>query len=128
MVDKLTNGSGVDVILDCVGAAYLQKNLSLLRPRGRLVLIGLMGGAKAEVDLAMLMRKRLRMIGSVLRSRTSAEKIALTRLFREKVLPQLENGSLHPVIDKVFPLAEAEQAHAYVASNSNFGKVVLRWD
>lgn len=128
MIDKLTNGSGVDVILDCVGAAYLQKNLSLLRPRGRLVLIGLMGGAKAEVDLACLMRKRLRVIGSVLRSRSLEEKIALTKIFREKVLPQLENGSLHPVIDKTFSLAEAEQAHAYVAGNRNFGKVVLRVD
>ncbi len=125
-VRKLTNDSGLDVILDCVGAAYLEKNLSLLRTRGRLVLIGLMGGGKAEVDLAVLMRKRLRVIGSVLRSRPLSEKIALTHLFRKKVLPQFENGNLHPVIDKVFPLAEAEQAHAYVASNQNFGKVVLK--
>ncbi len=128
MARKLTNDSGLDVILDCVGAAYWEKNLALLRTRGRLVLIGLMGGAKAEVDLALLMRKRLRVIGSVLRSRTLKEKIALTRLFRARVLPQFENGSLHPVIDKVFPLAEAEQAHAYVASNQNFGKVVLKVD
>ncbi|NUO78852.1 NAD(P)H-quinone oxidoreductase [candidate division KSB1 bacterium] len=126
MVRKLTNDSGVDVILDCVGASYFQKNLKLLRTRGRLVLIGLMGGAKTEVDLAVLMRKRLRVLGSVLRSRSLAEKIALTRLFRKKVLPQFENGNLHPVIDSVFPLAEAAQAHDYVASNQNFGKVVLR--
>lgn len=125
MVRKLTNDSGVDVILDCVGAAYWEKNIALLRTRGRLVLIGLMGGAKAEVDLALLMRKRLRVHGSVLRSRTLSEKIALTRLLREKVLPHFENGNLHPVIDKIFPLAEAEHAHAYVASNQNFGKVVL---
>jgi putative PIG3 family NAD(P)H quinone oxidoreductase len=126
MARKLTNGAGLDVILDCIGAAYLEKNLSLLRTRGRLVVIGVMGGAKAEVDLALLLRKRIRLLGSVLRSRTLQEKIALTRLFRERVLPQFENGSLHPVIDKVFPLAEAEQAHAYVASNRNFGKVVLK--
>ncbi|MEK7728860.1 MAG: NAD(P)H-quinone oxidoreductase [candidate division KSB1 bacterium] len=126
MVRKLTNDSGVDVILDCVGAAYWEKNISLLRPRGRLVVIGLMGGAKAEVDLTVLLRKRLRVIGSVLRSRALAEKIALTHRFRARVLPQFENGSLHPVIDKIFPLAEVEQAHAYVASNQNFGKVVLR--
>lgn len=126
IVRKLTNESGVDVILDCVGATYWEKNISLLRTRGRLVVIGLLGGAKAEIDLSLILRKRLRIIGSVLRSRSLSEKIALTRKFRALVLPQLENGSLHPVIDKVFPLAEAEQAHAYIARNHNFGKVVLR--
>ncbi len=126
IVRKLTNDSGVDVILDCVGAAYWEKNISLLRTRGRLVVIGLMGGAKTEIDLNLVLRKRLRIIGSVLRSRSLSEKIALTQKFRAQVLPQLEQGALHPVIDKVFTLAEAEQAHAYVASNRNFGKVVLR--
>lgn len=126
IVRKLTNDSGVDVILDCIGAAYWEKNISLLRTRGRLVVIGLMGGAKTEIDMSPILRKRLRIIGSVLRSRSLDEKIALTRQFRAQVLPQLENGSLHPVLDKIFPLAEAEQAHAYVASNHNFGKVVLR--
>lgn len=126
IVRKLTNDSGVDVILDCIGAAYWSKNISLLRTRGRLVVIGLMGGAKTEIDLNLILRKRLRIIGSVLRSRSLSEKIALTQKFRAHVLPQLEQGILHPVIDKVFTLAEAEHAHAYVASNQNFGKVVLR--
>lgn len=125
-VRKITNGTGVDVILDCIGASYLAKDLSLLKNKGRLVLIGLMGGAKAEIDLALLLRQRLRIIGSVLRSRTLNEKIALTRQIRRHVLPLLNNGLFQAVIDKIFPLAEVEQAHAYVAENRNLGKVVLR--
>ncbi|MGH7495647.1 MAG: NAD(P)H-quinone oxidoreductase [bacterium] len=124
-VGKITNQAGVHVILDCIGAAYLERNLSLLQTQGRLVLIGLMGGAKAEMDLALLLRKRLRVIGSVLRSRGLQEKIKLTQLFREKVMPQFENGSLQPVIDRAFPLAEAEAAHECLRANLNVGKVVL---
>jgi putative PIG3 family NAD(P)H quinone oxidoreductase len=124
-VGKITNQAGVHVILDCVGAAYLARNLSLLQTQGRLVLIGLMGGAKAELDMALMLRKRLRVMGSVLRSRSWQEKIMLTQLFREKVMPRFENGSLQPVIDRAFPLAEAEQAHDYVTANLNVGKVVL---
>jgi NADPH:quinone reductase-like Zn-dependent oxidoreductase len=90
------------------------------------VLIGLMGGAKSEIDLTLVLRKRLRLIGSVLRSRTLAEKIALTAAFKEKVLPLLLNQQIRPVIDSVYPLAEAGEAHAHVAANKNLGKVVLR--
>ncbi len=124
-VHKITNQAGVHVILDCIGAAYLERNLSVLQTQGRLVLIGLMGGARAEIDLELLLRKRLRVMGSVLRSRGLREKIMLTQLFREKVMPQFESGSFQPVIDKIFPWAEAEKAHEYVAENRNFGKVVL---
>jgi len=127
-VRKITKRAGVHVILDCIGAAYLEKNLALLQTQGRLVLIGLMGGAQAQVDLALLLRKRLRVFGSVLRSRSLQEKIMLTQLFREKVMPQLENGSFSPVIDRTFPWREAEQAHDYVTANRNFGKVVLEVD
>ena len=84
---ELTEQKGVAVILDCVGGKYLQQNLSLLQLQGRMVLIGLLGGAKAEIDLALVLRKRLRLIGSVLRSRTLAEKTAITRLFR--VCPEI---------------------------------------
>lgn len=125
-VAELTQQQGVEVILDCVGGEYLQKNLALLKLRGRLVLIGLMGGAKSEIDLTLVLRKRLRLIGSVLRSRTLAEKIALTAAFKEKVLPLLLNQQIRPVIDSVYPLAEAGEAHAHVAANKNLGKVVLR--
>ena len=122
---KITNQAGVHVILDCVGAGYFEKNLALLRTQGRLVLIGLMGGAQAQIDLSMLLRQRLRVLGSVLRSRSLREKILITQQFREKVVSQFEKGSIQPVIDTVFALAEAEQAHEYVAENRNFGKVVL---
>ena len=125
LVAKITNNSGVDIVLDCVGASYLEKNVSVLKTRGRLVVIGLLGGAHQEIDLAALLRKRLRVIGSVLRSRGQEEKIEITRQFREKVLPLLENATFRPVIDTVFPLTEVESAHAYVAENRNFGKVVL---
>lgn len=123
---KITNGAGVDVILDCIGASYLAKNLSLLKLKGRLVIIGVMGGAKAEIDLAVLLRRRQRVIGSVLRSRTLEEKAELTRQFRGKVMPLLRKGLAQPVIDCVFPLTAVEQAHAYVATNRNVGKVVLQ--
>lgn len=125
-VRKITNGLGVDVILDCIGASYLAQNLSLLKRKGRLVLIGLMGGATAEIDLALVLRQRLQVVGSVLRSRPLDEKIALTRHIRRKVLPLLSNGLFQVVIDNIFPLAEAGQAHAHVAVNRNIGKVVLR--
>lgn len=122
----LTEQNGVDVILDCVGGKYLQQNLSLLKLKGRLVLIGLLSGTQAEIDLALFLRKRLRLFGSVLRSRSLAEKIAITQAFKERVLPLFENRQIQPVIDSIYPLAEAGQAHAHVAANRNFGKVVLK--
>lgn len=125
-VTALAPPSGVDVILDCVGGEYLHQNLALLRPQGRLVLIGLLGGAKAEIDLTLILRKRLRLIGSVLRSRSRAEKIAITAAFKEKVLPLFIAQQIHPVIDSVYPLAAAGPAHEHVAANKNFGKVVLQ--
>jgi putative PIG3 family NAD(P)H quinone oxidoreductase len=125
-VAELTQQQGVDVILDCIGGEYLHKNLSLLRLKGRLVLIGLLGGAKSAIDLTLVLRKRLRLIGSVLRSRSLAEKIAITAAFKEKILPLFVNGQIHPVIDSVYPLAEAGKAHEHVAANKNFGKVILR--
>lgn len=123
---ELTQQHGVDMILDCVGGEYLHKNLSLLRLKGRHVLIGLLSGAKTEIDLALILRKRLRLIGSVLRSRSLAEKIAITAAFKEKILPLFANRQIHPVIDSIYPLAEAGQAHDHVAANKNLGKVILR--
>jgi len=122
----LTGRRGADVVLDCVGGSYLDKHVGLLRTRGRLVLIGLMGGNKAEIDLAAVVRKRLRVIGSVLRSRTLAEKIAITRAFATDVLPLFESGALKPIIDSTYAIADAERAHEHVAANKNFGKVILR--
>jgi tumor protein p53-inducible protein 3 len=123
---ELTDGHGVDVIVDCVGGQYLERNLALLAPQGRLVIIGLMGGAKADINLALVVGKRLRVIGTMLRSRTLAEKLLLTAGMRKHVLPLLVAGRLRPVIDSTYALADAAAAHDHVASNANFGKVILR--
>ena len=122
---ELTGGDGIDVSLDCVGASYLAQHLKVLRTKGRLVIIGLMGGTHGEIDLAALVRKRLRVIGSMLRSRSLDEKIAITRDFKAQVLPLFTNQVIKPIVDAVFPLAEVEKAHERVAANLNFGKVVL---
>ena len=120
-----TGGSGVDLILDPVGGAYLNRNLDLLKENGRLINIGLMGGNSAEMNLATLLGKSLRIIGSRLRSRPLTEKIAITRQFKERFWPMLEGGKIQPVIDTVFPIEEAQAAHAYVRENRNTGKVIL---
>jgi putative PIG3 family NAD(P)H quinone oxidoreductase len=121
-----TGARGVEAILDVVGAAYWQSNLACLANRGRMVLVGLLGGAKTEVNLATLMGKRLKIEGTVLRSRSLQEKIALTRAFEKHVLPLFAQGKIKPVIDRVFPLEKASEAHAYMESNRNFGKIVLK--
>ena len=125
-IRALTDGEGVDVILDCVGGAYFEKNLAALRAKGRLVIIGLMGGAKAEINLALVVGKRLRVVGSVLRARPLAEKITITEAFKTQVLPLVAGRQIRPVIDSVYPIAEVAKAHEHVAANRNFGKVVLR--
>ena len=118
--------SGVDVVLDCVGAPYLEKNLSVLRTGGALVLIGLMGGATAELKLAPLLTRRLRVIGSTLRGRSVDEKAALIDRFAARFGEALAGGRLRPVIDRVVPLDHAEDAHAALAAREVFGKIVLR--
>jgi putative PIG3 family NAD(P)H quinone oxidoreductase len=120
-----TAGEGVDLILDPVGGSYLARNLQALRPFGRLVNIGLLGGRDGEMDMGLLLRKRLCLIGSTLRSRPLKEKIEITRQFRERFWPLLVDGRLQPIIDTTFPLPEAQAAHEYVAQNRNVGKVVL---
>jgi tumor protein p53-inducible protein 3 len=120
-----TDGAGVDLILDPVGGSYLDRNVRALRPFGRLVNIGLLGGGPGEMNVALLLRKRLRIVGSTLRNRPLAEKIAITRQFRERFWPLLVAGELQPVIDRVFPITEAQAAHAYVLQNRNVGKVIL---
>ena len=116
---------GADVVLCPVGAAYLHQNVLALRPKGRLVIIGLMGGREADLPLGPLLVKRLAVRGSVLRSRSVAEKDVVIDGLRSEVWPLLANGTCKPVIDQVFPIARAEQAHALVASNDTVGKVIL---
>lgn len=124
-IAELTEKKGVDVILDCVGGSYLESNVASLRSQGRLVVIGLMGGTKADLNLGLLVSRRLRVIGSVLRPRSLAEKTAITDAFRAEVLPLFASGKLKPIVDAVYPIADAAAAHDYVAANRNFGKVVL---
>ena len=120
-----TKDQGVDLILDPVGAAYLTQNLNLLRVNGRLVNIGLLGGSTAEINLGAVLGKSLRILGTRLRARPLAEKISITRKFKERFWPMLEEGRLQPVIDRVFPIKEAQGAHGHVRQNINIGKVVL---
>ncbi len=121
-----TSGLGVNTILDTVGSPYWEKNLACLATNGRMIIIGLMGGAKVEANLGILLKKRLRIMGSVLRARLLEEKIALTKTFVETTLPLFESGKLQPIIDRTFLLEEAAEAHAYMEKNKNFGKIVLR--
>ncbi len=115
----------VDLVLDPVGGPALAENVRLLRKGGRLVLIATMGGARAELDLRAVLTKRLRLIGSTLRGRPVPEKVALTRAFVRDVLPGLVSGSYRPLVDSVYPLRRAADAHRRVAANENVGKVVL---
>jgi putative PIG3 family NAD(P)H quinone oxidoreductase len=121
-----TDGQGVDVILDPVGGDYLARNVAALRRFGRLVNIGLLGGTKGELNMGHLLGKRLRLVGSTLRGRPVAEKIAITRRFEVEVWPKLVSGQLRPIIDRAFPIAEAQAAHEYVLANRNIGKVILK--
>ena len=125
---ELTDGAGVDLVQDFIGATYWQNNLKCLKTAGRLVLVGLMGGAKVEADLGLIMRKRLQIIGSVMRSQPLENKIAITERFRNRWLPGLEDGRLQPLIDTSFPLAAAAAAHQYMEDNRNVGKIMLVMD
>jgi putative PIG3 family NAD(P)H quinone oxidoreductase len=121
----VTGGRGVDVVLDSIGASYLSKNLASLATGGRLVLIGLMGGAKAEIGLGELLVRRLSVIGSTLRARPVAEKGALVAAFLQRFGAALEDGRLRPVVDRVLPLAQAPEAHRAMKASEHFGKIVL---
>lgn len=120
--------TGVDVVLDPVGGQYLADNLALLGLGGRLVLIGLMGGAEAQINLGVLMMKRLRIIGSTLRARPIAEKAAIMDELQRNIWPQFENGAIQPIIETILPIEDAQKAHDLVAANDTIGKVVLRID
>jgi len=122
---QATGGRGVDVVLDVIGAQYWEQNMKALAPKGRMVLVGLMGGATAQANLGMLLMKRLQVRGTTLRARPLEEKAAATRAFDKSILPHVANGRVKVVVDRVFPLAEAADAQRYLETNANFGKVVL---
>ena len=125
---RLTGGEGVDVVQDFIGAPYLKRNLSILKPRGRLVIVGLMGGSAADIDLGQVLRKRLQILGSVMRPLPLEEKIRITQRFMNRWLPLLKEGKIKPIIDTVMPLSQAREAHEYMEANRNFGKIILRVD
>lgn len=124
-VKEWAGDSGVDVILDPVGASYLADNQKCLAVGGRMVVIGLMGGLTAELNLGAMLMKRQRIIGSTLRSRSLLAKAELISALREHVWPKFDDGILQPVIEKILPVEEMDQAHALMASNQTIGKVVL---
>ena len=124
-VSGWTGGRGVDVVLDLVGGDYLPASLEMLATRGRLMLVGSLAGRSATVDLSTLLRRRLTVRGTVLRARPLEEKIMVARHFAAHVVPLLAAGTVHPVVDAVFPLEAAAEAYARLASNRVVGKVVL---
>ena len=124
-IGKITGGRGVDVILDHVGAQYLQKNLKSLAVYGRLVIIGVTSGPRGEVNLALMMVKRQQITGSVLRPRSIAEKAEIIRDFRDRVLGLFASGAIAPLVSHEFPLQEAASAHRLMETSGHFGKIVL---
>ena len=124
-VRQATGDRGVDVILDIIGADYLETNLRCLATEGRLAIIGLMGGAKTEIDLRRVLTGRLTVLASTLRPRPVEDKAALARLLEAEVWPGFADGSLRPVIDRTFPLEEAAAAHARMEASDHIGKLVL---
>ena len=127
-VFELSHGRGADVIVDTIGGAYFGENINALASGGRLIVVGLLGGAVAELSLGMLLAKRARVLGTVLRSRPLEEKAALAQRFTRDVLPLFESGALKPVVDRVLPMGDIQVAHRLMEQNENFGKLVLAWD
>jgi len=127
VVKEMTGGKGVDVILDLVGASYFSENLASLAVKGRLILVGLTGGATSEFDLRVALHKRAKIIGTVLRGRSIKEKAEATRLFVEHTIAHIESGKIKPNLDRVFAAADVREAHEYLESNESFGKVVLEF-
>jgi NADPH2:quinone reductase len=120
-----TQGYGVDITLDMVAGSYVQRNLDIAAVEGRVVTISLLGGSRAEINVGMILLKRLTLTGSTLRSRTVAQKAAVAEAVRQQVWPLIESGKVRPVIFKTFPLAEAGEAHRLMESSNHIGKIVL---
>jgi putative PIG3 family NAD(P)H quinone oxidoreductase len=122
---QATGGRGADLVLELVGGRYLAEDLACVAPRARILLVGLMGGASADLDQRQILSKRIQITGTMLRNRPLEEKIAAVQQMARHLMPLFQGGALRAVVDRVFPLAQAADAHAYVASNASFGKVVL---
>ena len=126
-VKKLTNGQGVNVILDMVGGSYVAREIECLAEDGRLVIIAVQGGVKAEFNAGVVLRKRLTITGSTLRPRSLKFKTAIAAALKEKVWPLIASGAIKPVIHSTFAAADASRAHALMESNQHIGKIVLTW-
>jgi putative PIG3 family NAD(P)H quinone oxidoreductase len=124
-VMQATGGAGADVVLELVGGPYLAEDLACVAPRARIMLVGLMAGSNAELDLRAILSRRIQITGTMLRSRPLEEKIAAVQQLARHLMPLFERGTLRAVVDRVLPLAQAGEAHAHLASNDSFGKVVL---
>ncbi|MGB4115070.1 MAG: NAD(P)H-quinone oxidoreductase [Polaromonas sp.] len=127
-VKKLTNGKGVNVILDMVAGTYVAREVECMAEDGRLVIIAVQGGVKAEFNAGLVLRKRLTITGSTLRPRSIEFKTAISKALKEKVWPLLESGAIKPVIHSTFAAGDAAKAHTLMESNQHIGKIVLTWD
>jgi NADPH:quinone reductase len=127
-VEAETEGAGVTAVLDLIGGSFLEENLRVLAMRGRAIVVGTVAGGTASLDLGLLLRKRLTLVGTVLRSRPLEEKIALAREFSDSVLPLLSSGRVRAVIDRTYSFEEIRRAHGRMEANDSFGKIVLRWE
>ena len=128
VIKQLTNGKGVDVILDMIGGDYTAPNLQCLADDGRLVMINAVNGKDVLVDLALVMRKRITLTGSMLRSRESGFKAAIAQSLEKTIWPLLESGMIKPVINQVFAADKAADAHRLMESSAHIGKIVLSWE
>ncbi len=124
-IKQRTNGEGVHVVLDFIGAAYMEQNLDALTTWGRMVFLATLGGTQANVNLSLLMGKRIQMRGCTMRTRTLEEKLAVTRRFSTQVLPLLARGTVKPIVEQVYPMQEIGEAHKAMAANTNFGKLIV---
>jgi len=124
-VSEATKGLGVDAVLDVVGGDYLMRNVAAIRVGGSIVQVGVMGGGATEINLGMLLPKRAHLVGTVLRPRPLEEKAAATVRFAAEVIPAIESGAIRPVIDRRYPLADIAEAHRYLETNANVGKILI---
>lgn len=126
-VETAVGGQSVNAVMDLVGGSYLEGNLRVIALLGRIVVVGLTAGATAQFNMGVLLRKRITIVGTVLRARPIEEKIALARAFADRGLPLFDSGRLKPVVDRVFGFDQIREAHETMESNRTFGKIVLSW-
>ncbi len=127
-IKRRTNGEGVHVVLDFIGAAYVEQNLEVLTTWGRMVFLATLGGTQAHVNLGLLMSKRIQMRGCTMRTRTLEEKLSVTRRFSTQVVPLFASGKVKPIVEQVYPMHEIGEAHKAMAANKNFGKLIVTID